>query len=370
MGIYLDHHAATPVGEGARAAMDEAREHGWANPASVHAAGRASRALLERGRDRIAAAIGAAPAEIVLTSGGTEACNLAVRGLVRAGHVVTTAIEHPAIAESVGAVAGSRVTRLAVPHGRPPSEDDVSSAITPDTALMVVQWVNHETGTVLPVARYAEICRARGVPFVVDATQALGKIAIDVRALGATALALASHKVGGPGGAGALWIARDAPEVSPLILGGAQERGRRAGSPEVIAIAGFGGACAEVDTRLAGMQAIAARRDRIERALVSLGAVINAPAGERVATCVSASVRGWRGSALVAALDLEGLEIASGAACSSGLDRPSPVIAAMHADEPWRASAALRISLGPETSDDEVARAIAILERVLSRAPA
>ncbi|UJR80466.1 cysteine desulfurase family protein [Sandaracinus amylolyticus] len=369
MRIYLDHHAATPLSEGARRAMDEARERGWANPASVHAAGRASRALLEKGRDRIAAAIGATPAEIVLTSGGTEACNLAVRGLARPGsHVITTAIEHPAIATSVEAIAGSRVTRLAVTHGRAPSIDEVSRAITDDTSLVALQWVNHETGTVLPVAEIAALCRTRGVVCVIDATQALGKIAIDVRAIGATAMAFASHKIGGPAGAGALWIARDAPELASLILGGAQERGRRAGSPDVVSIAGFGGACASIDERLAAMPAIAARRDRIARALEELGASINAGEGARVATCVSASVPGWRGSALVAALDLEGLEVASGAACSSGLDRPSPVIAAMHEDEPWRASSALRISLGPETSDAMIERAIDTLRRVIPRA--
>lgn len=371
MRIYLDHHAATPISAAARLAMDDARETGWANPSSAHRAGRASRAILERARERIAASIGASPADLALTSGGTEACNLAIRGLTARGaaHVVTTTIEHPAMAVVIDAL-GSRVTRLSLPRGRAPDVREVSDAITDDTALVALQMINHETGSLLPIAQYGEVCRARGVPLVVDATQALGKVPIDVRALGASAVAIASHKIGGPAGAGALWIARDAGEVAPVVLGGAQERGRRAGTPDVVSIAGFGGACASLGARLEAMASIAIRRDRIERALLDAGAVRNAPEGERAATCSNVSVRGWRGTALVAALDLEGLEVASGAACSSGVDRPSPVIAAMHDDEPWRAGSALRLSLGPETSDDEITRAIDTLRRVLARAPA
>lgn len=378
--IYLDHHAATPLCAAARRAIDDARAEGWANPSSPHASGRASRAILDRARDAVAAAIGAAPADLVLTSGGTEACNLAVHGLgaprlaAGARAILTTAIEHPAIARSIDALAhahpGSRVTRLAVPRGRAPSEDEVSRAITDDTALVAIQAVSHETGTILPIAAYAAICRARGVPLVVDAVCALGKIAIDAAAIGASAIAIASHKIGGPAGAGALWIARDAGDVESVLHGGAQERGRRAGSPDVAAIAGFGAACAALGERLAAVPEIARRRDRLERALLGAGAVRNADEGDRVATCASVSVRGWRGTTLVAALDLEGVEVASGAACSSGTAQPSAVIAAMHEDEPWRAASALRVSLGPETDDDAIARAEGTLRRVLARRPA
>lgn len=369
MGLYFDHHAAAPLVEAARVAMEQARELGWANPSSAHRAGRASRAILERAREQVAAAIGASAADIVLTSGGTEACNLGVRGLLcRGSRIVATDIEHPAVSQTISAM-NAQVTCLNVARGRAPSDDDVSAAIASDTSLAVFQMVNHETGTILPVARYAEICRAHGVPLFVDATQALGKVPIDVSSLGVNAVAFASHKIGGPAGIGALWIARDTSELHPLIVGGAQERGRRAGTPDVVSAAGFGAACARIPVRLASMDDIARKRDRLERALVELGALRNAPEGERVATCTNVALRGWRGTTLVAALDLEGLEVASGAACSSGVDAPSAVISAMHRDEPWRAKGALRLSLGPETRDDDVTSAIEILKRVLSRRP-
>jgi cysteine desulfurase len=381
--IYLDHHAATPTSARARAAMEAARAIGWANPSSVHHEGRASRAILEGARASIAAAIGVNAADVVLTSGGTEACNLAIHGMVRAGgSIVTTAIEHPAIAAPIAALEhrGSNVIRLPARGGRLPGASEIDVAIDAAIALrrstvVVLQLVNHETGTILPVAEIGARCRDRCVPLIVDATQAVGKIPVDVGALGASAVAIASHKIGGPGGAGALWVARDA-EIDPILLGGAQERGRRAGTPDVIAFAGLGAACGGIDERLGAMPAIAARRDRIERALIELGAArgieiaTNADEGMRVATVSSTSVRGWRGTALVAALDLEGVAVASGAACSSGLDAPSPVILAMHDDEPWRAKSALRISLGPETTDDELALALDALGRVLDRRPA
>jgi cysteine desulfurase len=349
--------------------MEQARELGWANPSSAHGAGRASRAILERAREQIAAAIGASRADVVLTSGGTEACNLGIRGLATSRpHIVTTDIEHPAVANAISAT-NARITHLSVVHGRPPSEDEVSRAITDDTALVVIQMVNHETGTILPVANYAEICRVRGVPLFVDATQALGKIPLDVGTLGATAMAFASHKIGGPAGAGALWIARDAGDLNPLIVGGAQERGRRAGTPDVVSAAGFGAACMNLPNRLAAMRDVEVARDRLERALIEIGALRNAPDGERVSTVTNVALRGWRGTTLVAALDLEGLEAASGAACSSGVDAPSPVISAMHRDETWRATSALRLSLGPETSERDVMDAIEILKRVLARRP-
>lgn len=369
--IYLDHHAATPTIEAARRAIEAAREAGWANPSSVHAAGRVSRAILERARESIARAIGARAGDVVLTSGGTEACNLAVLGIAPdARHVITSSIEHPAIAEAIAAL-GARLTRLAVVRGRPPSDEEVSSAITAETGLIAIQMVNHETGTILPVARYAAIARARGVPMVIDGVQALGKVPLDVAAIGASAIAIASHKIGGPAGAGALWIARDTRDVAARIVGGAQERGRRAGTPDVVAHAGFAAACDAIPARLAAMDTIGRQRDALERALREHPAIaIHGGEGARVSTVISASARGWRGTALVAALDLEGVCVASGAACSSGIDRPSPVIAAMHEDEPWRAASALRISLGPETTDSEIDRARGAILRVLARSPA
>ncbi len=356
------------MSDGVQALVAAARREAWANPASVHGPGRAARAFVERARDQVARAVGALPADLVLTAGGTEAVNLGVLGLApSARRVVTTTIEHPAVSASIRRLEarGATVIPMAVSRGRAPSVAELDEALA-GADLAAIGWVNHETGTVLPVPAIAERCRAHAVPLFVDATQALGKLPVDVHALGATAVAFASSKVGGPPAAGALWIQRDT-SLSPRMLGGGQERGRRAGTPDPAALAGFGAACAEVEARLATLPEVARRRDRLEQALCERGAVVNGAEGPRVATVTNVSVPGWRGPRLVAALDLEGLAVSSGAACSSGVDAPSPVLSAMHADEPWRARAALRASLSVGTSDDEVARAIEVLHRVLAR---
>lgn len=370
--IYLDHHAATPLAPSVRAAIAEAHEVGWANPSSAHAAGREARRLLERARRQVAAQIGAAPADLVLTSGGTEACNLAVLGLAGQGepaHLVSSALEHPAVLAPLRALEarGSLLTLLSIEHGEPPSADALAAALRPDTALVALQWVNHEVGAIAPVAAYAAVCRARGIPLVVDASQALGKLPCDVATLGASAVVFTASKLGGPGGAAALWVDRRCA-LAPRVLGGAQERGRRAGTPDVAALSGFGAAAERVPERLAAQARIAALRDRLEGACVKAGATANAPRA-RVASVSNVSVPRWRGEVLVAALDVEGLCVSSGAACSSGLGEPSPVLRALYPDAPWRAESALRMSLGPETGEADVAAAIAILARVLGRGP-
>jgi cysteine desulfurase len=367
--IYLDHHAATPTCAAAREAMADAEADGWANPASVHAAGRGSRALLERARDRVATALGAEPSDVVFTSGGTEAVSLGVLGLGRRRTaIVTTRVEHPSVAAAADRLeaGGTHVIRLPALGGRAARVAEVRSALGPD-ALLAVQWVNHETGARWPIEAWTEVAREARALVLVDATQALGKIPVDVAALDADAVAVASHKMGGPSGAGALWVRRGV-DIDPLLVGGAQERGRRPGTPDVVAVAGFGGACAAVESRCAAMARIEALRDELERCLVELGGVINGDTERRVPTVTNASFRGWRGEHLVAALDLEGVCVSTGAACSSGKSEPSPVLLAMYPDEPWRAAAALRLSLGPETSRDDVAGATAAVRRVLSRA--
>lgn len=374
--IYLDHHAATPLAPAARAAMERALGEGWANPSSVHAAGRRARAGLEDARRAVAAAIGAEPADLIFTSGGTEACNVGIAGLVRrgGGRVVTTRIEHPGVLASIGKLeaTGAEVIRLEVVEGVPPAAEVLAGVLAGPTQLVATQWINHETGNVLPISEYARVCDAAGVPLFVDATQALGKVPIEVESFaggvcrGLVALALAASKVGGPPGSGALWLRRGV-DLDPLIAGGAQERGRRAGTPDAIAHAGFGAACTEVPVRLAAMPAVAALRDRLEAAVRAAGGRINGEAGRRVATACNASFPGLRGDHLVAALDLEGVCASSGAACSSGLAAPSPVIAAMYPAEPWRAASALRFSLAPSTTEAEVGTAIAALGRVLDR---
>ncbi len=371
--IYLDHHAAAPLSDEARTAMTAARSEPFGNPSSVHGAGRRARAALEEARAAVAESVSCAPAEVLFTSGGTEACNLGVLGLAgaRPGRLVTTSIEHPAVEASLTALRtlGFEVISLDVAGGAPPTAEALAAAIDDDTRLVAVQWINHETGNVLPVASYARAARDRGVPIFVDGIQALGKVEISFAALGATALAIASHKAGGPAGAGALVLTRGA-FVAPRMLGGAQERGLRAGTPDVVAMVGFGAACRSLGARVVDMPRIGALRDRLEAFCVERGGRVNGAAGERVPTVTNVSFAGWRGTTLVAALDVEGLAVASGAACSSGVDRPSAVLRGMYPGDPERASSAIRMSLGPETTSDEIDRAIAILDRVLARPPA
>jgi cysteine desulfurase len=370
--VYFDHHAATPLDPRVHKALLELGDSVWANPSSVHAEGRRSRALIERAREQIAQAIDGAPADIVLTSGGTEACNLGVLALhaLRPGaHIVTTPIEHPAVSEPIAQLERSgraRVTRLAIPAGRAPEPAELAALIGPDTAFCALQWVNHELGTLLPIEAYARVCRSAGVPLFVDATQALGKLPISVRDLDVDLLALASHKIGGPAGAGALWVKRGL-DLAPLVRGGGQERGRRAGTPDVRSLVGFGFASELVAERVAAMPRTAALRDRLEAALLQLGAVRNAPAGARVATASNVYWPGRRSDVMVSALDIEGVAVSAGAACSSGKSEPSPVLLAVHPDERPRAEASTRFSIGPEVSETDVDFVLECCARVVAR---
>ncbi|MGB5366703.1 MAG: cysteine desulfurase family protein [Polyangiales bacterium] len=365
--IYLDHHAAAPTPDAVRLTMEEASGRAWANPSSTHAAGRASRQLLEAARERIAESIGASAADVVLTGGGTEACNLGIRGLAKGcSRLVTSDVEHPAVAQSVNRLQGGgvEVTRLRVLHGQPPSPDELARHLDSKT-LVAIQWVNHETGTILPIDRYAKACREHHARLFVDATQAFGKLPIDVSALGADAVALAAQKIGGPAGAGACWIRRGL-DLEPVLDGGSQERGRRPGTPDTLSMVGFGAACGLIETRLTQQPRVAALRDRIETSLLAAGAFPNA-GHPRTGTVANLSFPGWQGPLLVAALDLEGICLSTGAACSSGLQESSAVIRAMYPDEQWRAGSAVRISLGMETSQRDIDLAIASFERVLAR---
>lgn len=371
--IYLDHHAATPLAAPVREAMARAHESAWGNPESVHAQGRAARALREAARRELAAALGAKPADLVLAGSGTEALNLALLGFARGAAagaaLVVSAVEHPAVLAAARQLAreGFALCTLPVPEGVPFDAERLRQQLASSaTACVAVQWVNHETGTVFPVAEYAAACRAAGVPLVIDACQAFGRLPIDVGALDAAALVVSAAKIGGPAGVSALWHERGR-ELPPLLYGGQQERGFRPGTADVAALAGFGAAARALDARLRAMPRVAVQRDRLEHAARALGGVVNGAAGARVASVSNVSFPGWRGDVLVAALDVEGLCVSAGAACSSGLGAPSPVLRAMYPDEPWRAESALRMSLGPETTDEDVEGAIEILTRVVTR---
>ncbi len=369
--IYLDHHAAVPPPDTVRHAMEEAAGVAWANPSSVHAAGRASRQLLEAARRDVAESIGAVAADVVMTGGGTEACNLGIRGLAAGcARVVTSQAEHPAVAESVRRLGreGREVIELGFAKGQPPSADELAGYLSPNT-LVAIQWVNHETGTIFPVREYAQACRRQAARLFVDATQALGKVPVDVGALGADAIAVAAQKIGGPAGAGACWVRRGL-ELEPVLDGGSQERGRRPGTLDTLSMVGFGAACRLTGHRLARQPRVLELRDRIETRLTGLGGAVNGDGAPRANTVSNLSFRGWRGPLLVAALDLEGVCISAGAACSSGLQEPSAVIRAMYPDEQWRAGSAVRISLGIETTDRDIEMTSRVFRQVLTRSGA
>lgn len=371
--VYLDHHAASPLAPEAREALGRAHERGWANASSAHEEGRHARTVLEDARRAVAHALGASAADVVLTGGGTEACNLGVLGAAVPGcRVVTSSLEHPAIAEAVAQLAASGHEVHTLPlHRREGLEALTALRALPHAErtpwLLATHVVGHEAGQILDLdALTAALPPDARV--VLDACQALGKLPAERFVRPQWLVAIAGAKLGATAGSGALLVPRDVA-LSPRLLGGAQERGRRAGTPDVAAHAALGAACHSLPRRLASMASVAALRDRLEHALVTLGGVVNGAQHARVATVTNVSFRGWRKATLVAALDLEGVAVSAGAACSSGLDGPSSIIAALHPDEPWRAQSCVRFSLGPETREGDIERAIAAATRVLARSP-
>jgi cysteine desulfurase len=350
--LYLDANATEPLRPTARAAVLAALELAG-NPSSVHAAGRAARRLLEDARDTVAACFGARPADVVFTSGGTEADALGVHALHAGRRLIVGATEH----EAIRAAAGDAVVL-------PVDRDGVVLLGTLEAllaeggpALVCLMLANNETGTLQPVAEAASLCRRYGAFLHVDAVQAAGRISVDFAVLGAHSVALSSHKMGGPPGAGALLLAPEVSAIAPLIAGGGQERGRRGGTPALPAIAGFAAAAREAVGTLppvsrspspvalgeAGNASLAALRDAIERAAVGLGAVVCGGRTARLANTTSMALPGIRADAQVIALDLQGVAVSAGAACSSGKVAASHVLAAMGLGA--LAGQAIRVSL-------------------------
>jgi cysteine desulfurase len=323
------------------AALDEV-----GNPSSLHAEGRRARDLVERARDQVARAVGGRREEIVFTSGGTEANNLALRlGRRR----VVSAIEHP----SVDGAAGGEAARVRVDrHGR--VDLAALAALVDGETLVSVQLANHEIGVVQDVAAIVALAHQRGARVHTDAVQAVGKLAVDVRALGVDALSLSAHKLGGPKGAGALWL-RDGLDVEALLSGGHQERERRPGTENVVGIVGFGAACGVLELPSSAL------RDRFERGARALGARVAAEAAPRAPTTSYVAFDGVAGELLMQALDLEGVAVSTGAACSSGSLEPSPVLHAIDFPE------GIRVSLGRDTTADEIDRVLALLPPLLER---
>jgi cysteine desulfurase len=369
--VYLDWNATTPPLPEVVAAMREAAETAWANPSSVHADGRRARAFVEDARAAVADLAGVDARDVVFTSGGTEANNLALRAAFTGGVgvLVTSRIEHPSITRVAEALEGegrARVRWLAIdPSGRINLDDAKRALEAGDVKLVAISAVNHETGVVQPLSEVVELARANGARVHVDAVQAFGKVRVDA-GTGFTSASLAAHKFRGPKGIGAL-VTRPGLRIDPVLLGGAQERGIRPGTVDPVAASGLVVAARHAATSHATYAALAALRDRLESALLVLAPSSFVNGEGRLPHVTNVSVHGWAGPELVAALDLEGVSVSSGSACSAGTTEPSPVIRAM-AGEP-RARSAVRFSLGESTSRADIDTALAVLTRVLARTP-
>ncbi|MFH1039477.1 MAG: cysteine desulfurase family protein [PVC group bacterium] len=371
--VYLDYNATTPLDPEARAEMDACLDRSFANPSSIHAAGREARRIVDMARERVARLIGARPEEIIFTGGGTEANNLAILGGLAAPEgkrrrILTTAIEHQAVLNPCRHLekSGWAVTFLPVDRQGRLDPATVSAALGEDTALVSVMLANNDIGTVEPVAEISPLARARGVLFHTDAVQAAGKIPVDVKKLGVDLLSFSAHKLHGPKGAGALWV-RAGTRLFPLFFGGHQERGLRPGTENVAAIAGFGKACelaaARREEDAARLTALRAAFEEAVRRGIS-GAVINGEGAERLPNTSNICFDGLDGELLVINLDLLGVEASTGAACGAGSREPSHVLLALGRSAP-EARSAVRFSFGRGTTTDEATRAFETLRRAI-----
>lgn len=381
MRVYLDNSATTAIAPEVLEAMLPYFSEEMGNAQSVHSFGQRAKAAVEKARREVAALIGAAPAEIVFVSGGTEADNLAIRGIAGAHgrpgrHIITSTIEHPAVLATCDALeqAGYRVTRLPVTSGGLVRTEDLRAAICDETILVSVMHANNETGTIQPIEEMARIvaqARAQGnnrLHLHVDAVQSVGKIPVDVRALGVDLLSISAHKIHGPKGAGALYV-RKGVKLTKLLYGGHHERDRRAGTENVPAIAGFGRAAelarADLDRRASHMRTL---RDHLEREILTRIADVrvNGDREQRCPNITNLSFDGLDGESLLIALDLKGVAVSTGSACASGSLEPSHVLKALRLPrEQVRGS--LRFSLSAYSNRDEIDYAIATVEEAASR---
>ena len=371
MRVYLDNNATTPVLAEVFEAMRPYFGEHFGNASSIHHHGQQTRAAVERARESVAKLLGCKAAEIVFTSGGTESDNLAIFGLVKRGdHVISSRLEHHAVLNSVKHLEsrGCEVTFVPVDRLGVVDPNDVKRAIRPNTKLISIMLANNETGVVQPVNEIGKIAAEADVYFHTDAVQAAGKISVDVNTIGCDLLTISGHKIHGPQGVGALYV-RKGTQLESMIYGGGHERSRRAGTENVPGIVGLGKAAEMAraglesgeDGRMAGL------RDRLERELLSIEAAgVNGRGAGRVPTTTSIYFDGIEGEALVIALDLKGLAVSTGAACSSGAIEPSHVLTAMGLPAE-RARASVRFSLGKQNTAEDVEFALEVVPATVAR---
>ena len=376
MRVYFDYNATTPLAPEVLEAIVRAARDEFGNASSVHHFGQQAKALLDEARSAVALLISGDPSEVVFTSGGTESDNFALRGSAEAleptgrRHLIASAIEHEAVLNTVKALArrGWRTTIFPVDSTGVASPERLRELMADDTALVSVMHANNEIGTIQPIAELARVAHERGALMHTDAVQSVGKIPVDVRALGVDLLSLSAHKFNGPKGAGALWVKRGT-RMQSILTGGKHERSRRAGTENVPAIAGLGVAARLAAGKMAAESArVGALRDRLEAGILNgvPGTVVNGAPHLRVPNTTNISFDRVEAESLLIALDLDGVAVSTGSACSSGTLEPSHVLRAM-GFAAHRTQNSLRFSLGLFSTGEEVDRVIEVLPRLVEK---
>jgi len=375
MRVYFDYNATTPLSDAAADAVARITRETFGNASSVHHFGQQAKAVLDEARSALATLVGGDPSEIIFTSGGTESDNFAIRGAAEAievsgrRHLVASAIEHEAVLNTLKALArrGWQTTLVPVDQSGAVSADRVSEALTENTAIVSVMHANNEIGTIQPIADIAKPAHERGALLHTDAVRSAGKIPVDVRAMGIDLLSLSAHKFNGPKGTGALWVKRGT-RMQPILTGGKHERNRRAGTENVPAVGGMGVAARlAVQKMAAEAERLAALRDRLEQTILSRipGTAVNGT-GPRVSNTTNISFDRVEAESLLIALDLEGIAVSTGSACSSGTLEPSHVLRAMGLPT-HRTQNSLRFSLGLFSTGEEVDRVVDVLPRLVEK---
>lgn len=374
--VYLDHSATTPVDPEVASLMMTYYTEKYGNPSSIHSFGQEAKQALEEARRQVADFIGAKPEEIIFTSGGTEADNLAIIGATKAyqkkgKHLITSAVEHHAVLETLEYLAknGFELTILPVDENGRVSVEDVKKAIRPDTIFMSIMHANNEVGTIQPIAEIGRIARERGVIFHVDAVQSLGKIPVNVDAMNVDMLTISSHKIYGPKGVGALYV-RKGIRLTPRAHGGGQEKKRRSGTENTPGIIGFGKACELSQERMAEEALrLEKLRDRLLHGITERidHVKVNGPQGsERLPNNVNVSIQFVEGESLLLSLDMLGIAASSGSACTSGSLDPSHVLLAMGMPHEI-AHGSLRFSLGRQNTQEDVDYVLDQLPKIVER---
>jgi cysteine desulfurase len=370
--IYLDNNATTPLLPEVLAAMYPYFGEQFGNASSIHFQGQQTRAAVEEAREQVALLLGCHPSEIIFTSGGTEADNLALAGLTKPGdHLITSSIEHHAILLACKNLQenGCDITYLPVDGRSLVDPDDVRRALRPNTKLISVMMANNETGALQPAGEIGSIAAEAGVLFHTDAVQAMAKVPVDVKTIGCHALSLSAHKIHGPQGVGALFV-KKGTKLRPLFFGGGQERTLRAGTENVAGIVGLGKAAqlARESFARGDDRKMSAMRDRLEKQILAEidQSGVNGTGATRVPNTTNIYFDHIDGESLVIALDLKGIAVSGGAACSSGAVEPSHVLAAMGL-RPEQARASIRFSLGKQTTDDDIDKTLQVIPEAVHR---